>query len=360
MSDKTGIEWTDATWNPIRGCSRVSDGCRHCYAEAQAARIISMDRGRGIPEGQGSYDGLLAKGGQWNGQIKVVESAMEQPQRWRKPRRIFVNSMSDLFHENVPEEVIQRIFAVMASAPHHTFQILTKRAERMREVLSSKDARWIAEGQLALTREGILKPGAYHVTWPLPNVWLGVTVENQAAADERIPQLLETPAAVRWLSIEPLLGPVHIENYLCECPEDDDGAPYPGRIDWVVVGGESGPNARPMHPHWATSLRDQCLAAGVPFLFKQWGEWRPPVTGESFSTAMGRAQRVPAFIVAQDGTVHCFKNEATASGGEVLLRVGKHAAGRRLQGELHDAYPTGEAVACRPAAVGLGMAQQGK
>lgn len=140
MSDKTGIEWTDASWNPIRGCSRVSEGCRHCYAESQAARIIAMDRGRGIPEGKGAYDGLLAKGGQWNGTIRMLPGLLTQPIRWSKPRKIFVNSMSDLFHESVPFEFIAAVFGVMASTPRHTYQVLTKRPGRMLEFFA-----WLAQ-----------------------------------------------------------------------------------------------------------------------------------------------------------------------------------------------------------------------
>ncbi len=349
MAGKTKIEWTEYSWNPIRGCSRVTDGCRHCYAEDQAARIIRMDRGRGVPEGQGSYDGLLAKGGQWNGQIKFVPELLDQPIRWTKPRFIFVNSMSDLFHENVPEDVIQRIFAVMAAAPQHTFQVLTKRAERMRDVLQNKDARWIVEGQIKLTQEGVLKPGAYRVTWPLPNVWLGVSVENQIAANERVPKLLETPAAVRWLSMEPLLGPVDLEK-IQESSGDVSSALYGyhtagscervGGIDWVVVGGESGPKARPMHRQWVRDLRDQCTSAGVPYLFKQWGEWTP---GENVERQTGVVETAHLF----NGEWQLGTQDLASNGGHVedepdLYRIGKQAAGRLLDGVIHDGYPLSE------------------
>ncbi|MFU2936902.1 DUF5131 family protein [Pseudomonas aeruginosa] len=387
MADKTKIEWTDATWNPIRGCSRVSEGCRYCYAETVAARVIAMDRGRGIPAGQGAYDELLAKGGQWNGRIKVVESVMDQPLRWRKPRLIFVNSMSDLFHENVPLEVIDQIFAVMLACAalnnrKHTFQVLTKRPERMREYLLSRTPSehlktWAlaGDGLVHMQDENVLfsehvagllgfdwdengenSSGSEYMAWgytsklfPLPNVWLGVSIEDQAAARDRIPLLLETPAAVRWLSVEPLLGPVDLQHIKLHTGDEFNalyGWHEPGTmrrvrgVDWVVVGGESGPNARPMHPEWAFELRDQCAADGVPFLFKQWGEWRPPLDGEEFSTAMGRTQRVPAFIVAKNGTVHCFESPTTADGALPMLRVGKQAAGRLLDGQLFDGYPT--------------------
>lgn len=346
MAGKTKIEWTEYSWNPIRGCSRITDGCRNCYAEDQAARIIRMDRGRGVPEGQGSYDGLLAKGGQWNGQIKVVPELLDQPLRWTKPRFIFVNSMSDLFHENVAEETIQRIFAVMAAAPQHTFQVLTKRADRMCQVLRTKDARWVAEGQMLLTQEGVLKPDTYQVKWPLPNVWLGVSVENQAAANERVPKLLETPAAVRWLSMEPLLGPVDLEK-IQEPSGDVFSALYGWHatgsfervngIDWVVVGGESGPRARPMHRQWVRDLRDQCASTGVPFLFKQWGEWTP---GENVERQTGVVET--ACLINGDwqfGTVDLSGDGGHADDEPDLYRIGKHAAGRRLDGEQHDGYP---------------------
>lgn len=397
MSDKTGIEWTDATWNPIRGCSRVSDGCKHCYAEGQAARIISMDRGRGIPEGEGSYDGLLAKGGQWNGQIKVVHSVMDQPLRWAKPRLIFVNSMSDLFHENVAVEVIDRIFAVMLACAtldnrKHTFQVLTKRPERMREYMLSRTPSehiqaWAKAGDgLVHLKDGDVffseyvyglvshdwdekgenSSGSEYKPWgytsklfPLPNVWLGVSVENQAAADERIPLLLETPAAVRWLSMEPLLGPVDLlatpaGDILCRCEgcmnmarsHPDSGGLQ--RIDWVVVGGESGPKARPMHPEWATQLRDQCTSNGVPFLFKQWGEWVPRSAcfhtfedGKSCGDYDPQCERWPAVVrLTYQGQNGRSLSADTSGGSEAYMqRVGKKFAGRLLKGQLHDGYP---------------------
>jgi len=346
MAGKTKIEWSEYSWNPIRGCSRVTDGCRHCYAEDQAARIIAQDRDRGVPEGQGAYDGLLAKGGQWNGQIKFVPELLDQPVRWTKPRRIFVNSMSDLFHENVAEDVIQRIFAIMAVASQHTFQVLTKRAERMRDVLSGKDLRWILEGVSSLTQEGVIDRGSYELTWPLPNVWLGVSIEDQAAANERIAHLLETPASVRWLSMEPLLGPVDLETI--QLPSGEVFNAFYGwhtagaydrvsGVDWVVVGGESGPQARPMHPQWARNLRDQCEASSVPFLFKQWGEWTP---GENVEWAEGLAKTARRF-----GNDWLFSTESlSGADGHVddepdLYWVGKQSAGRRLDGNLYDGYP---------------------
>ena len=321
-STNTNIEWTDATWSPVRGCSRVSEGCRNCYAEKQAARIISCERGRGVPAGEGAYDGLLAKGGQWNGQVKLVPDALEQPMRWKKPRRIFVNSMADLFHENVPFEFIAAVFGAMGAAPQHTFQILTKRPERMNEFFQwmsrqtehkaayisavnhaefisneekgSRNAERLSVETIAIVnffRRELIKLGKFQYgklnqTWPLPNVWLGVSVEDQKTADARIPMLLQVPAAVRWVSAEPLLGPINLNeltlpssyNITPTTPAkinclslDDDDRYYqpPSKLDWVVLGGESGKEARPMHPDWARGLRDQCAAAGVPLFMKQ-------------------------------------------------------------------------------------------
>jgi protein gp37 len=280
MADKTGIEWTDATWNPVRGCTRVSEGCRNCYAEVLAARF--SDPGQ-------SYHGLATRNpARWTGDVKVIEDAMLLPLRWKRGRRIFVNSTSDLFHEKVAFGDIDRIFAVMALAPQHTFQILTKRPDRMiayMEPQSGRRSSGLGSWVLKLGYQGPLEL----LKWPLPNVWLGVSVENQAAADERIPLLLQTPAAKRFLSCEPLLGPIRLDRltrpteaaiFSDDCLSGERGTfgtqPLFGpRVDWVIAGGESGPGARPMHPDWARGLRDQCAAAGVPFFFKQHGEYAP-------------------------------------------------------------------------------------
>lgn len=228
----TKIEWTNATWNPTLGCSRVSPGCDNCYAVRVAARQM-----------QEAHKGLTA-GGDWTGEVRCMPERLEQPLRWRDSRMVFVDSMSDLFHPAVPQEFIERVFSVMDEAQRHTFQILTKRPQRMAGLLRSDNNTW--------------------PVWPLPNVWLGVSVEDQRYADLRISHLLATPAAVRFLSIEPLLSPVDITPWI-ETGHDRGG------IDWVIVGGESGPGARPMRPDWVRALRDQCDTAGVPFFFKQAG-----------------------------------------------------------------------------------------
>lgn len=316
MADKTGIEWTDATWNPIRGCSRVSEGCRNCYAEGVAKRFS----GPGLP-----YEGLIAKGGQWNGEIKLVPEQLNQPLRWSKPRRIFVNSMSDLFHENVPYTYIDKVFAVMAMAHWHTFQVLTKRPDRMvayfADIKKSPERGFNVCSYFSADDEQIDRIAC--IPRGLPNVWLGVSVEDQATADERIPLLLQTPAAVRWISAEPLLGPVDLTrlNYAAHAyeidalnAENNDGTYYEHTsLDWVVVGGESGRSARPMLREWARSLRDQCQAAGVPFLFKQWGEWAPNWYNDD------NGMEIPGSIW--------------------MDRMGKKMAGRTLDGILHDEYP---------------------
>jgi protein gp37 len=272
VSDGSAIEWTDASWNPVRGCSRVSEGCRHCYAEGVAARFSKP----GAP-----YEGLARftpQGPRWTGKIRLVPELLEQPLRWRKPRRVFVNSMSDLFHEDVPDSFIDAVFLTMIAAPQHTFQILTKRAARMRRWF---EARWsgVESVRIASPRKTPERP------WPLPNVWLGVSVEDQAAADERIPELLAAPAAVRFLSCEPLLGPVDLDGLSVPRPggewrfsalrpdtdPGDDECFRGARVDWVIVGGESGFRARPLEVEWARSIVEQCRAAGVPAFVKQLG-----------------------------------------------------------------------------------------
>jgi len=263
VSNASKIEWTDSTWNPVRGCSRVSEGCRFCYAERQAARFSGYgDR----------FDGYV-RDGKWTGKVDLLKSKLTEPLRWRKPRRVFVNSMSDLFHEALPDEAIDRIFAVMARAPQHTFQVLTKRPERMRTYMRGFiDAR----GCHASRRLGT------ELWWPLPNVWLGVSCEDQVTADERIPILLDTPAAVRFVSAEPLLAAIDLTRIAVKFSGRCDGDPahasalfdhagYTNRLDWAIVGGESGPGARPCDVGWIRSIVAQCKSAGVPCFVKQLG-----------------------------------------------------------------------------------------
>ncbi len=320
MGNKTKIKWCDSTWNCLRGCSRVSHGCERCYAETMASRFS----GPGLV-----YEGLTKKG-KWTGKIEFSEKHLMDPIRWKKPRRIFVNSMSDLFHENVPDEWIDRIFAVMALAPQHTFQILTKRSERMREYCLSRNG--MGNEKICKAINNI--PNAFGnrhsaLSMPLPNVMLGVSVEDQQTADERIPLLLQTPAAKRFVSYEPALGPVDFSPWLGRsqtyhlsasvegmlrnksfndleeegvplsrararhqleqlrskgvkvikmgsCDNFDDQTGCMGHkktaLDWIIVGGESGPGARPFDIEWARSVVEQCKEAGVACFVKQIGE----------------------------------------------------------------------------------------
>ncbi|NUO51117.1 MAG: phage Gp37/Gp68 family protein [Polyangiaceae bacterium] len=222
MSDGSTIEWTDATWNPVRGCTKISPGCKRCYAERFAERF------RGVP-GHPFEQGF---------DLRLIPSALDLPLKWRASRRVFVNSMSDLFHEEIPVPYVERVFDVMRRASHHTFQVLTKRADRMAKLAPSLNVS--------------------------DNVWMGVSVEN-AEYTTRIDHLRNVQTRVRFLSIEPLLGPIPDLNLT--------------GIHWAIVGGESGPRARPLEPEWVRSIRDQCVAAGVPFFFKQWGGVRKHVTG---------------------------------------------------------------------------------
>lgn len=350
MGDKTGIEWTDATWNPVTGCTKVSPGCDNCYAATLAERF------RGTT-GHYFEDGF---------DVQLRPNKLDQPLRWKKPRRIFVNSMSDLFHKDVPAEYIAKVFAVMAVTERHTFQVLTKRPARMRSLMNDRDFRismweWCSEliGEPATDS---LWNRSDQVPWPLPNVWLGVSAEDQKWADIRIPTLLDTPAAVRFISAEPLLGPIDLvgPGYIggqrghggthngvgsADCPIEThhhhDMRCKPA-LDWVIVGGESGRDARPMHPAWPRSLLDQCAAAEVPFHFKQWGEWVPFVYGRNHPNGPSPwANREPdAYVRYENGDV-ATEDEAIRDGGTFtgVYRVGKKAAGRELEGSTWDGYP---------------------
>jgi len=263
MADKTAIEWTDATWNPTTGCTQVSPGCDHCYA------LTLSERFRGVP-GHYFENGF---------DVQLRPDKLDQPLRWKKPRRIFVNSMSDLFHDDIPDEYIAKVFAVMAAAHQHTFQLLTKRHGRMRSLLNNLGFQAMVASEFLygdLIPDTALTPGP----WPLPNVWVGVSVENQQWADIRIPALIDTPAGVRFLSCEPLLGPVDLSAHLPASQSwhhADYGTQYDVEtlIDWVIVGGESGRGARPMDPAWARGIRDDCTSNNIAFHFKQWGAYGP-------------------------------------------------------------------------------------
>lgn len=260
MAGKTNIEWAGHTWNPLAGCSVVTPGCKRCYAMRLAKRLGAM--------GNPLYAGLTLDtngGAVWTGEMrKAPRHTLLEPLRRKKPTVYFVNSMSDLFHENVPDEWIDEIFAVMALCGHHTFQILTKRAERMREYCTQV----LTPTRLVAAALKLPRGEVFNATWPLPNVWLGVSTEDQTRADERIPVLLNTPAAIRFISAEPLLAPIDLDKVWLA----SEGETW---LDWVIVGGESGGGYRPMAPEWAYSLRDQCVAAGVPVFIKQMAGKKP-------------------------------------------------------------------------------------
>ncbi len=275
------IEWTDATWNPVRGCSRVSEGCRNCYAERIAARFCGESQAGGLEvDTSAAFYGFAHRTGTsdgkpaWTGRVELIPEKLEEPLHWRKPRRVFVNSMSDLFHEGLSDEAIDRVFAVMALAQHHTFQVLTKRPERMRAYMGGLPDRDVAVSSDRAHPEGIRtvrgrRDRGSDRLGPLPNVWLGVSVEDQETADERIPLLLQMPAAVRFVSYEPALRPVDLRAYLAEAVFCD---PYhDGQLHWLIVGGESGPGARSCNVAWIRSVVRQTREAGLPCFVKQMG-----------------------------------------------------------------------------------------
>lgn len=272
----TNIEWTMSddgtpgkTWNPTRGCSRISPGCLHCYAETMAARFVNVKNTFGEIIQPGVFrDYVHRVNGRpsWTGKVDLIESRLLDPLRWKKPCRCFVNSMSDLFHESLSPILIDRVFAVMALCPHITFQVLTKRADVMQAYVN-EDAHVRVNRQIELWMEfmedfpkGRAFP-RYCEEWPLKNVWLGVSVENQKYADERIPLLLKTPAAIRFVSYEPALGPVDFSDHLLMEPP----------LSWIICGGESGPGARPFSVRWARDTVEQCKTTGVPCFVKQLG-----------------------------------------------------------------------------------------
>jgi protein gp37 len=414
---KSKIEWTDRSdWNPVRGCSRVSPGCGGpgphggCYAEAMAARFslsaVEVEANwRADPKNEGKTPPIFndqwghgfaeMTGGKprWTGKVELQEDRITLPLKWRKPAKIFALSTSDLFHENLSDADIDRVFAVMALCPQHTFQVLTKRAERMHRYMTEHVKGLWAGRVTRVDDDGVVHPewdvafrmrtaicellpkapgdalnratawldkrygedgyDGFMPQWPLPNVWLGVSAERQREADERIALLLQTPAAVRFISAEPLLGPIDLNATPLTNPTAlfPSGEPALCQLDWVIVGGESGSKARPMHPQWPRDLRDQCKAAGVSFFFKQWGEWAPigieenedgdfdaayPLAGCSHPDAHKHGQE--CLFWQGDELVHWPLIESKTAIG--VRRVGKKAAGRLLDGVEHNEFPT--------------------
>jgi protein gp37 len=359
----TSIEWTDETWNPVLGCDRVSPGCDGCYA-ITSARIRGNNPN---PKIRNAYAGLTERRDgriDWTGRINLIEDRLTEPLRWKKPRRIFVNSMSDLFHDKVDVGFIAEVFAVMAAAHWHTFQVLTKRHGRMRHLLNEPDFLELVKAESAtLAHEGVdIQANNPWEHWPLLNVWLGVSVEDQKRADLRIPALLDTPAAIRWISAEPLLGPVDLSHWLSpitwpECwdqHEPTSECPQCIRPEWVVCGGESGHGGRPMHPDWARHMRDQCAAVGVPFLFKQHGNWVPvgPLYGDTDEVDDAHMEAAYLEVNERKKVVQLERSGHVADGHQptdprtwLMANVGKKAAGRELDGRIWDQYP--EAVTAR-------------
>ena len=385
----TAIEWTHVpgyrgeTWNPVVGCSVVSPGCARCYAMKQAGRLLD---GNPKTPHYGGTTRVVNGNTVWTGKVaKAPERTLAAPLRWTKPRAVFVNSMGDLFHEAVPDAWIDRAFAVMALCPQHIFMVLTKRAKRMRDYLEhpAQKMRVCCAAEKwrhpARTPDGLPASGPF---WPLKNVWLGVSAEDQPRAEERIPDLLQTHAAVRFVSYEPGLGPADLRSWMPGCyecglscgkrlgdrpfnercvacgwessdpPVSSDGCPACGgeeldavcpdcghymvhqhpdsvHLDWVIAGGESGPDARPMHPDWARALRDQCAESGTPFFFKQWGAWREVTPDEAVAMTFPpeKLRILPAFE-------NCDISEEL-----LMARVGKAKAGAALDGAEHRAFP---------------------
>lgn len=379
MSDRSAIEWTDATWNPVVAidrtgkvgfhCEKVSPACEHCYAEAFNRRRLPA-RGTGLPYTRSSRDKV---------RIAIDEPTLLKPLKWRKSRRVFVESTSDLFADFVPFELIDRVFAVMELADWHTFQVLTKRPDRMAEYFETRHPsrpidsippqwlHWLNDvhdetGRNLVTRYGRREGDRKY--WPLSNIWLGATLEDQPRLEQRLPHLLRCPAKVRFISYEPALGPIDLRPVLenavdCEncgpifesraepdgtggytavCPTcftswEDEGSTVCGcdpHIHWVIGGGESGSNARPSHIGWFQVVRDQCDRVDVPFFFKQWGEWCPGDESTEQRLGVLKCQRrgSPESLVQFIGPK-----------GDVVFRVGKKAAGRILDGVEHSEFP---------------------
>lgn len=318
MSEFSTIEWTNTTWNPVTGCTKVSQGCKNCYAERLWPKVEGSIATR---EGRSQRRPFT--------DVRCHPERLDLPLHLRKPRRIFVNSMSDLFHEDVPNEFIDEVFAITALAPQHTFQVLTKRPARMREYFANQPLprrRW--EDCIRRRHGGELRGVCPPLI--LPNLWLGVSIEDQATAEERIPLLLQTPAAIRWISAEPLLGPIDLLRWripghqIARALSSGKGEPC---LHWIVAGGESGPNARPSHPEWFRSLRDQCQAAGVPFFFKQWGEWRNDMDFVREKNLWDETRIRSSGYTKIEGYEDAF------------VKVRKKAAGRQLDGREWNEYP---------------------
>lgn len=297
MSGQTKIEWATKVWNPVVGCQKVSEGCRNCYAEElhnRRHKAYQDGKLQNIPQ----YAKLFSE-------IQLLHDRIDEPLFWGKTQKVFVNSMSDIFHEDIPFEFLEEVFFTMNEESRHTFMILTKRPQRMRDFIEWLINKW-SDDSVGLS------------WYPPNNIWFGVSVENQEAADERIPFLLNTPASVRFLSCEPLLGSIDLTSYLGFNDPKTKGP----LIDWVIVGGETGTGARPMHPAWVRGLRDQCQEHKVPFFFKSWGEW--------ISESDYRFGDWPNLYQRKS---HIFEN------GITVYKTGKKKSGRLLDGREWNELP---------------------
>jgi protein gp37 len=392
MGDKSKIEWTDASWNPTTGCQKVSEGCRNCYAINTANRLSNIEltseayKGTVRTLSDGSHD--------WTGTLNVLEDRLDIPLKWKRPRRVFVNSMSDLFHESVPFEFIDKVFAVMALCPQHTFQILTKRPDRMFTYIRAH-----ADGETGMGKEmskiytevygsgkkrgkvadtiddylfSLVGGTMDEFKGTLPNVWLGGSAEDQSTFDDRADWILSIAGLGwhTWFSLEPLLGPIELDGYIpkpkdwkwypVECRHGHDACPTcdnnPERgLEWIVVGGESGQGARPMHPDWALSLRDHCSRSNVAFFFKQYGEYLPvpEFPDERICVGCGCTEYNACINNDTGEACHWLSDEedrcSACKGkptrlfrfpdGTPMVKVGKHTAGHLLAGVEHFNYP---------------------
>lgn len=327
------------TWNPLLGCMKVSEGCKNCYAEKQAFRIAHMGN-----EGYKKVTNFPDKG--WNGETEIVADSFYKPLQWKRPRVIFVCSMGDLFFSKHEELEIDKVFAIAALCPQHIFIILTKRPKQMaayfnigNEELIGKWEEGSYEIGIADKNDDIDAPAVFiynrtHRQWPLKNIWLGVSAENQKQADIRIKFLLETPAVVHGVSIEPMLGSL---NLIPHINLEKENSPHPGGdvrsteggLDWVICGGESGHKARPTHPDWVRSIRDQCKAANTPFFFKQWGELIP--------SCQARHLKLPLSEFAHKNVQ--FQSPHNPDKTNTYFKIGKHKTGNLLDGQKHEQYP---------------------
>lgn len=336
MAKNSAIEWTDHTWNPLTGCTVISKGCTNCYAMKLAGGRLLKDH----PSRVGLTD-MTKAGPVWNGRIRFNEGWLRQPLQWQKRSMVFVCAHSDLFHGAVGWQYIDQIFAVMALSYMrddcgHIFQVLTKRPGFARDYINDPETPYRVGRVMKRLKPGLMGENSPPV-WPLPNVWLGVSVEDQRAADDRIPVLLRTHAAVRWLSMEPLLGPVKLREPLLTdrgrragwiAREDETSEEHP-TIDWIVVGGESGKRARWMEPGWANAILEQCWKTETPFHFKQWGNH------------VWMSERCESLHLTPSEVAEKYRGEATHVGDDVVFRAEKRSLDRLLYGSEYNEWPRG-------------------